>query len=267
MSADNSIIKTYYQNSYDENGRMERNPLEFIRSKEIISRYLSQNQMEIADIGGATGVYSYWLASQGHNVHLLDYTPSHIEQAKEYGKINNVTLKSYYCGDARQLPYDDNYFDMVLEMGALYHLQEKDDRLMCLSEAKRVLKPGGTLICALISRYASLLDGFSGYLINDEKFIEILNGELATGKHSPGNTSYFTSAFFHTQNDIKNELIASGFNDIDFIAVEGFARAVNTEEILKNEKHKKIFLEYIRRTERIPELMGISDHFFAITSK
>ena len=266
---DNSKIQSYYQDSYDENGRMERNRLEFIRSKEIISRYLSQSPivMEIADIGGATGAYSYWLASQGHNVHLLDFTPSHIEQAKEYGKKRGIFLASYHCGDARQLIYDDNFFDIALIMGPLYHLQDKNDRLLCLSEAKRVLKPGGVLICALISRYASLLDGFGEMLIDDERFLRILDGGLESGLHSPGETPFFTSAFFHTPSEIENELILSGFSDIDFIAVEGFARAVNADELLKNDGHRRLFLEYIKKTERAPELMGMSDHFFAVTRK
>ena len=240
----NSEIKLYYQNFYDENGRMCRNPLEFIRCKEIISRYLSENPMDIADIGGATGMFSYWLASHGHSVHLLDFTPSHIEQAKEYGQKHNMPLASYYCGDARSLPYEDESFDMVLEMGPLYHLQDKSDRLLCLSEAKRVLKSGGVLLCALISRYAALLDGFSREMfIDDESFIKILDEGLATGKHSPGETSYFTSAYFHSPGEIKTELEAAGFMNIDIIAIEGFARAVNAEELLKNHKHTDLLLE------------------------
>jgi len=112
---DTSNVKSFYQNSYDESNRMERDPLEFIRCKEIISRYLTEPSMTIADIGGATGVFSYWLASQGHKVHLLDFTPTHIEQAKAYGEKHNISLASYHCGDARNLPYDDNYFDLLLE--------------------------------------------------------------------------------------------------------------------------------------------------------
>ena len=265
---DNSLkIKSFYQNSYDENSRMERNPLEFIRCKEIISRYLSKVPMEIADIGGATGVFSYWLASLGHNVHLLDFTPSHIEQAKKYRERHGVSLAAYHCGDARHLPFDDNCFDIVLEMGPLYHLQDKSDRLQCLSEARRVLKPGGALLCHAISRYAALFDGF-GYLnINDERFISILDGGLMAGQHSPGETSYFTSAYFHRPCELENELTASGFDDIDIIAVEGFARAVNVDEFLKNEERTNLLLEYIRKIERVPELMGMSDHFFAVTRK
>jgi len=263
----NSTIKSFYQNSYDENTRMERNPLEFIRCKEIISRYLTKPSMQIADIGGATGVFSYWLASQAHNVHLLDFTPSHIQQARNYGEKHNISLASYHCGDARQLPYSNNSFDMVLEMGPLYHLQNKDDRLQCLSEAKRVLKPGGVLLCEVISKYASLIDGFKYLNINDDKFIKILDGALETGLHSPGDTPYFTSAFFHSPSDIQDELTATGFSNIDIIAVEGFANALDSDEMLKNEKHANLLLEYIRKTEHIPELMGISGHFFAVTHK
>jgi hypothetical protein len=103
--------------------------------------------------------------------------------------------------------------------------------------------------------------------VNDESFLGILDGALATGLHSPGDTPYFTSAFFHSPGDIKNEMIASGFCDVDIVAVEGFANALDSDEILKNEKQANLLFEYIRKTERIPELMGISGHFFAIANK
>jgi len=140
LSDNYDSIKDFYENKYNEDDRMMRRPLEFFRCKEIISRYLSCDKMKIADIGGATGVFSYWLAQMNHDVYLLDYTPSHIEQAKENGKKLNITLASSICGDARQVPYNNNMFDLVLEMGALYHLQNRNDRIRCLSEAKRILK-------------------------------------------------------------------------------------------------------------------------------
>jgi SAM-dependent methyltransferase len=139
--------------------------------------------------------------------------------------------------------------------------------LRCISEAKRILKPGGALLCEVISRYASLVDGFKYLNINDEKFIKILDNALTTGLHSPGDTTYFTSAFFHSPNDIKSEITNSGFYNVDIVAVEGFANALDSDEILKNEQQANLLLEYIRRTERVPELMGISGHFFAITHK
>ena len=262
-----SEIEDFYQNKYNEDGRMSRKPLEFLRCKEIISRHLSLGKMEIADIGGATGSFSYWLAQMNHNVHLLDYVPLHIEQAKENGKKKNINLASYTCGDARQVPYQDEQFDIVLEMGPLYHLQIKSDRMRCLLEAMRILKDGGTIICEVISRYANLFEGFQCNLIDDKKFIQILDDGLLSGNHSPGETSYFTTAFFHTPNEIVNELSEAGFVDITLIAVEGFASILNVSDFLNDECKKELLLKYIRKTESVKELLGVSGHFIAIGNK
>ena len=215
-------MQEFYQNKYNENERMQRQPLEFFRCKEIISRYIDSDNMEIADIGGATGAFSFWLTQMGHNVHLLDYTPLHIEQAKEKGKELNAALSSYTLGDARQIPYSNDTFDIVLEMGPLYHLQNERDRIQCLSEARRTLKSGGTIICEAISRYANLFEGFRHNLIEDDRFVDILNENLESGNHSPGDTPYFTTAFFHTPEILVEELKQAGFCDISIIAVEGF---------------------------------------------
>ncbi|MDR2897753.1 MAG: class I SAM-dependent methyltransferase, partial [Spirochaetaceae bacterium] len=143
---DNNKVYQFYETQFDEGGRFASNPLEYIRSQEIIKRVLTKPHCMIADIAGAVGAYSYWLTELGHKVHLLDLSPKHIEQAKAYGEKHNIELSSLTCGDARQLPYGTNTFDAALLMGALYHLQESDDRMKCIAECHRVLKPGGKAI-------------------------------------------------------------------------------------------------------------------------
>lgn len=147
----NGSIKDFYETSYHENERELFTPIEFLRSREIISRYLAP-EMTIADIGGGPGAYAFWLAELGHFVHLLDLVNKHIRQAREKSLKTGIDLASYTCADARTLPYEDKAFDMVLQMGALYHLMELDDRMQCLHETMRVLKDGGIAICAFISR-------------------------------------------------------------------------------------------------------------------
>lgn len=260
-------IENFYQNSYCEDERMMRRPLEFIRCKDIISRYLRDGKMEIADIGGETGAFSYWLAQMNNAVHLLDFTPLHIEQAKENGKKYNIELSSYTCADARKVPYKNEQFYLVLEMGPLYHLQEQQDRMCCLYEAMRILKNGGIVICEVIARYANLLEGFQRYLIDDEKLIKILDENLSTGKHLPGDTSYFTTAFFHTPELIVDELRQAGFVNLNLIAVESFANVLNVDGFINDERRKELLLKYIRTTESIPELFGISGHYIAVGVK
>ena len=79
---DNNEVKTFYEEK-NEDGRVEWEPLEFARSKLIISRYIRNDTIEIADICGGTGAYSFWLAGMGYRVHLLDLAQKHIYIAKQ----------------------------------------------------------------------------------------------------------------------------------------------------------------------------------------
>ena len=47
-----------------------------LRTQEIIGRHLPSGSLRILDVGGAVGIYSAWLASEGHSVHLIDAVPS-----------------------------------------------------------------------------------------------------------------------------------------------------------------------------------------------
>src|SRR5205823_14844698 len=74
-------------------------------------------------------------------------------------------------GDARALSDADASADGVLLLGPLYHLVSAADRIRALSEARRVLRPGGVLVAAAISRHASLLDGLTRGLVDDPAFL------------------------------------------------------------------------------------------------
>jgi ubiquinone/menaquinone biosynthesis C-methylase UbiE len=84
--------------------------------------------------------------------------PLHIEQTHEAAGREGPEIISR-LGDARRLEFPDRSMDAVLEFGPLYHLPAQEDRVRALSEAGRVTKPGGLIMVALISRFASLLMG------------------------------------------------------------------------------------------------------------
>ena len=159
-------ILKYYSFEIEKN-RLEHElfQLEGIRTKEIIGRYIQNKKLKIIDIGGGAGFYSFWLKEQGHNVSLIDLSPVNIELAKAYSDNKQIKLDRIEIGDAIKLNSNDKEFDIALLMGPLYHLINKEDRLKALSEVQRILKPGGIVICAFISRYASLFDTFDRDLI------------------------------------------------------------------------------------------------------
>ena len=262
-------IQEWYSDIYDENSRLTAHTLEFVRSQDIISRHLDPTPMQIADVGGATGPYSFWLAGLGHSLHLVDLVSHHVEEAQARADHDGTPLASYHCGDARSLPFDDGAMDLVLEMGPLYHLQQRDDRIAALQEARRVLKPGGLVICSAISRYASLLDGFAHAFIKDEYFRAIMDEDLATGCHEnpQKRPSYFTTAFFHRPDDLRDELVEAGFVDVKVLAVEGFAPWLDADRILEDDATAGFLLDYLRMTEQVPELLGVSAHLMAVGAK
>ena len=87
--------------------------------------------------GHATGV-DLWSQED-----LSDNRPeATLDNARAEGVEQRVTLQT---GDARQLPFEENRFDVVLSMTALHNIPDAAGREKALAEILRVLKPGGRL--------------------------------------------------------------------------------------------------------------------------
>ena len=259
----NDVVKAFYEDK-NEDGRAELELLEFVRSKEIISRYVRSGTMEIADICGGTGAYSFWLAGMGHRVHLLDLAQKHINIAMKKSQETNISLASYSCVDARNIPYDDQRMDLVLLMGALYHLQSEDSRIECLTEAFRVLKPGGYALCTVISRYAGLIAALTWNLVDAFGGIEAFKNALRTGITSIG--PKLPLSYTHTPDGIISEMSNAGFKDIRLIAVEGVASVLGDKRnvLPEDEKSAAQLLKAIEMTESIPDILGASRNIIAV---
>src|SRR5580704_17851540 len=224
MSSDDSIqeILRHYS-EVDEASRLRLGwfQLEQARTQELILRHLPSAlatiPATIIDAGGGAGVYACWLAARGYQVHLIDPVPKHVEQARAASAAQpEHPLASAEVGDARRLSHADASADAVLLLGPLYHLVEKDDRIACLREAHRILRPGGIVWGAGISRFASLFDSLSSGFFDDPDFAPIVARDLEDGQHrnTTGNPIYFTDAYFHRPGELSRELLAPRFRPV-----------------------------------------------------
>lgn len=266
----NKIIE--YYSSEVEKDRLELDffKLEGIRTKEIIGRFLTKEKMSILDVGGGAGYYAFWLQEKGHNVSLLDLSPVNIKLAIEHSINNEIPLTTCETGEVADLNFKEAQFDIVLLLGPLYHLINKEERLKALSEVKRVLKPDGVLLTSVISRYASLFDGFKRDLIKDDKFEKILIDDLFTGIHlnETENFEYFTSAYFHTPSEIKREIIESGLKFEKLIAIESFGWiADNFKQKSEDPHYMNKMLKIINMLESNEDLISMSPHIIAVSRK
>jgi SAM-dependent methyltransferase len=244
--------------------------LERERTLEILGRFLPEPPATILDVGGAAGVYAFPLAERGYQVQLIDLTPLHVEQARTRTAGAGRPLFDAQVGDARKLERGAGTADGYLLLGPLYHLTERADRIAALREANRILKRGGTLVAAAITRFASLLDGLARGFIEDPEFLAILMNDLASGQHrNPiGNPDYFTTAYFHRPEGLEDELVEAGFRRAQVIAVQGpgWLRR-DFERHWENPDERRKLLSLIRSVESEPGLLAVSPHIVAVARK
>lgn len=266
-------IVNHYTEDGDEHARLLQGHglLERARTQQIIQRYLPESGT-IWDIGGGAGIYAVWLAKLGYAVHLIDAVPLHIEQARQASAQQpDFPLASANVDDARNLHVDDACADLVLLLGPLYHLTEHTDRVQALREAYRILKPGGVAIAAAISRFASLISGLIDGFLKEPAFVEIVRRDLKDGQHrNPDNhPGYFTTSFFHHPDDLKAEVEAAGFDDVDGpFAVEGPGWVVrNLDEYVNDPALWSRLLDFIAKIETEPTMLGASAHLLVVGRK
>ena len=263
-------ILNHYREA-DEAGRLGRGsgPLEFARTRDIVLRRLPARALDVIDVGGGTGVHAAWLARDGHRVELIDPVAEHVMQARDASAQRDAPFTAQ-LGDARNLPFGDERFDVALLLGPLYHLPEPADRAAALHEAHRVLRPGGIVFVAAISRLASFFSGIRNGYLDDPRFFDIVLDDLVTGRHRnpTGEPEYFTTAFFHTPDLLRAEVEAAGFRVEAPVAVEGPALGLaGFAERWNDDAWRRRYLERLRDIESERCVVEASAHILATGAK
>ena len=99
------------------------------------------------DAGCGTGIYSIELARKGAIVTALDASSEMLDWAR--GKAGRAGLNiNFIKADVLKIPFPDGHFDIVLSVCMLCFVKERDGALL---EMKRVLRPGGRIVVALLN--------------------------------------------------------------------------------------------------------------------
>jgi ubiquinone/menaquinone biosynthesis C-methylase UbiE len=238
-----------------------------VRTQEILRRHLPAPPALVLDVGGGTGVHTSWLLDDGYEVHLIDLTPRHVERARE--AFGGPHFRAD-VGDARQLDLPDACVNAVLLLGPLYHLVERADRLAALGEARRVVRRGGLVAVAAISRFASLFDGLARGFLFDPAFREIVRRDLADGRHTnpDDRAHWFTTAFFHHPDELREEVAAADLRLVELVGVEGLAGwLASLDARWPVESDRAVIVDAARLIESQPSLAGLSAHLLAVARR
>ncbi|MDX6258902.1 MAG: hypothetical protein QOH84_590 [Kribbellaceae bacterium] len=250
-------IQHYYSSVFDEDARLTtrsaQSALEYTRVQELVGTRIAAGS-RVLDIGGATGIHAKPLAAAGHHVTLVDPVEEQVAKAQQHGTFQAEV------GDARQLRFADNAFDVALLFGPLYHLRTAEDRLEALAEAVRVVAPGGWIFAAAIPRFihhAAVSLGRIPPRPYPQAWLELLE----SGTPAPGGR--FPAGHFHTAEELEAELEAVGLTDIELHAIEGSA-GFALEELEADDDLLQAALTLVRRTGHLGGIRDMTNHLMAI---
>jgi len=235
--------------------------LELVRTQALLQRHLPDPPASVVDVGGGTGVYAAPLAAAGYRVHLVDLAPRHVAIA---ASLPGVTAE---LGDARRLALATDSVDAGLLLGPLYHLTDRADRVVALREMARVVRPGGVIAVAAISRFASLFDGLARGSLFDEEFQRIVADDLRDGQHrnERAHPDWFTTAYFHHPDDLRAEITDAALDLLELVGVEGLAAWLpDLEARWATDAGRAVILRAAETVEEEPTLLGLSPHLLAI---
>src|SRR6266404_6251481 len=125
---------------------------------------------KILEVGCGAGAHSALFKRYGAKVVPLDITVDRVISAQRKLKL---VRQGYGCaiqGDAENLPFEDNSFDIVYSFGVLHHTENTEK---AIGELHRVLKPGGQAAVMLYAKSSYV------YLFNQLLVQGILRGNYA----------------------------------------------------------------------------------------
>lgn len=260
----NQYLINFY-NSYDEDNRLKlrHGTVEFLTTMHYIEKYLKHGD-HILEIGAGTGQYSHALARRGYAVDAVELVEHNIDIFKKNtSAIENISITQGNALDLSAFP--DNYYDITLLLGPLYHLYNKMDKQKAISEAIRVIKQGGIIFAAYVISDGCLLDeGFKRRNINVEEYIKdgLLDSKTFATKSEPKDLFELVR-----KEDIDDLMLAFPVTRLHYVATDGCSLFMREAIDSMDDKTFHLYLKYHFATCERNDLSGITSHSVDIFKK
>ncbi|MBR0059501.1 MAG: class I SAM-dependent methyltransferase [Methanobrevibacter sp.] len=161
----------------------------------------------ILDVGCGGGINIKRMAQDAKKVYGIDYSIESVNLSKEVNeKLINEGKVEIMKGNVKDLPFEDNTFDIVTAFETVYFWPDIEK---CFGEVKRVLKPGGIFLIGMETNGSD-------------------NWVMKFWKH-------FIDMEMYNDGEIKNFLKKNSYNEIKVYLRD----AKNKKEIIKSDDGEK----------------------------
>lgn len=243
-----------YYNKFNEEHRLttRHGMVEYTTTMKYIHDCIGGREgLRILDIGAGTGRYSVPLSQEGHNVTAVELVERNLKVLEsKHSQVN------CWPGNALDLHFlKEEYFDITLIFGPLYHLHTQEERLKAFEQARRVTKKGGIILAAYVMDDYSVIT----YCFKQHHALECReNNTLTKDFHSVCREEDLYC--YLRLNDINELNEKTGLERMKIIAADGSADYIRKELNEMSEEEFSMFLEYhLANCERM-ELLGASSH-------
>ncbi|HLR44881.1 MAG TPA: class I SAM-dependent methyltransferase [Brevibacterium sp.] len=112
--------------------------------RRAIARLVNPTDLRVVDVGCGGGIYSTTLAQMGATqVTGIDSSAQMVHDARHRAETADIPAITFQQGSAEWTGLPDACADLVLQRALIHHLA---DPSVAFAEARRILKPGGTLL-------------------------------------------------------------------------------------------------------------------------
>ncbi len=118
-----------------------------------ILKHKTSDNRKVLEVGCGRGSISSYFAAAKYDTTCLDASSAVLNVASDIFKANELEA-TFIKGDANNLDFKDNEFDVVVSIGLLEHF---DNPQKSLSEMSRVLKKDGILLAYIVPEKTSLV--------------------------------------------------------------------------------------------------------------
>jgi ubiquinone/menaquinone biosynthesis C-methylase UbiE len=131
--------------------------------------------VKILEVGCGPGANIWFLAKENFLAYGIDGSQTAIQQASQ--RLYSENLKAdLRVGDVIELPYDDSYFDSILDIECIY-ANNIDNTMKILEEINRVLKKDGLFYSRTLSDKIYIGDNYTK--VDYKSYKDISDGPLA----------------------------------------------------------------------------------------